>query len=93
MRTATATEGISSVCRHRAALVAEGHGNTRAFRCPYHHWTYWLDGTLPRAGDGPGPRFRQSEFGLPEFKLEIWLGFIFINFDPDAVPLAPRLAR
>ena len=37
---------MSAVCQHRAMLVAEGHGNARAFVCPYHHWTYGLDGRL-----------------------------------------------
>jgi phenylpropionate dioxygenase-like ring-hydroxylating dioxygenase large terminal subunit len=37
---------LSSVCQHRAMLVAEGAGNTRGFVCPYHHWTYDLDGRL-----------------------------------------------
>src|ERR1700712_1398709 len=35
---------MSTVCQHRAMLVAEGHGSTRAFLCPYHHWAYGLDG-------------------------------------------------
>ena len=39
-------KAFSPVCRHRAALVAEGHGNARSFRCAYHHWTYGLDGRL-----------------------------------------------
>lgn len=37
---------MSAVCRHRAMLVAEGNGNKRSFVCPYHHWTYALDGSL-----------------------------------------------
>jgi phenylpropionate dioxygenase-like ring-hydroxylating dioxygenase large terminal subunit len=84
---------LSAVCQHRAMLVAEGRGKTRTFICPYHHWTYGLDGTLvgapamERACD-----FDKSQFGLPQIRAEIWLGFVFINFDPDAAPLAPRLA-
>ena len=39
-------KALSAVCQHRAMLVAEGKGNKRAFRCPYHHWTYSLDGDL-----------------------------------------------
>ena len=35
---------MSTVCQHRAMLVAEGKGNTRSFLCPYHHWAYGLDG-------------------------------------------------
>jgi phenylpropionate dioxygenase-like ring-hydroxylating dioxygenase large terminal subunit len=87
-----AIRAFSPVCRHRAALVAEGKGNARSFRCPYHHWTYSLEGRLlgapamDRTCD-----FNTKDINLPEFKVEIWLGFIFVNFDPDAEPLAPRL--
>jgi phenylpropionate dioxygenase-like ring-hydroxylating dioxygenase large terminal subunit len=85
-------KAMSSVCQHRAMLVAEGAGNARGFVCPYHHWTYGLDGALiaaPAMEKTEG--FDRSCFGLPTFQTEVWLGFIFINFDPDAPPLAPRL--
>ncbi len=83
---------MSAVCQHRAMLLAEGKGNKRAFRCPYHHWTYSLDGNLLK---GPAMEetcdFVKEDFNLPSFQVEIWLGFIFINFDESAAPLAPRL--
>ena len=83
---------MSAVCQHRAMLVAEGKGNARAFRCPYHHWTYSLDGNLLK---GPAMErtcdFIKEDYNLPSFQVEIWLGFIFINFDDEAAPLAPRL--
>jgi phenylpropionate dioxygenase-like ring-hydroxylating dioxygenase large terminal subunit len=44
-------KAMSSVCQHRAMLVAEGHGHARGFLCPYHHWSYNLDGELV----GPRP--------------------------------------
>jgi phenylpropionate dioxygenase-like ring-hydroxylating dioxygenase large terminal subunit len=85
---------MSSVCQHRAMLVAEGSGNTRGFVCPYHHWTYALDGALVNA---PAMEqtcgFDKAAVRLPRFKVEVWLGFIFINFDADAAPLAPRLTQ
>ena len=40
---------MSSVCQHRAMLVAENHGNARGFVCPYHHWVYSLSGELVNA--------------------------------------------
>ena len=87
-------KAMSSVCQHRAMLVAEGKGNTRGFVCPYHHWVYGLDGRLVNA---PAMErtcdFDKKTVRLPEFKVETWLGFIFINFDPEAAPLAPRLAK
>jgi phenylpropionate dioxygenase-like ring-hydroxylating dioxygenase large terminal subunit len=86
-------KAMSAVCQHRAMLVAEGHGNTKAFVCPYHHWTYGLDGKLVGA---PAMErtcgFDRHAVALPEFKVEIWAGFVFVNLDADAAPLAPRLA-
>ncbi|KDU96357.1 (2Fe-2S)-binding protein [Komagataeibacter rhaeticus] len=83
---------MSSVCQHRGMLVAEGHGRKRSFVCPYHHWTYGLDGQLVAA---PAMEktcgFDKASASLPAFQVEVWEGFIFINFDPDAPPLAPRL--
>ncbi len=85
---------MSSVCQHRAMLVAEGRGNTQGFVCPYHHWSYALDGQLagaPAMGRACG--FDKKAVRLPQFKVEIWLGFLFVNFNPDAAPLAPRLRK
>ncbi len=83
---------MSAVCQHRAMLVAEGSGNTRSFMCPYHHWVYGLDGTLRSA---PAMEktcdFEKGRVFLPRFKVEVWQGFVFINFDEHAKPLAPRL--
>jgi nitrite reductase/ring-hydroxylating ferredoxin subunit len=88
-----ALKAMSAVCRHRAMLVAEGHGNLRAFRCPYHHWTYALDGQLVHAPEmDKACNFSRDSFRLPQLKHEVWNGFVFVNFDPDAPPLAPRLA-
>jgi len=85
-------KAFSSVCQHRAALVADGHGNARSFRCPYHHWTYSLDGGLLGAPRWNGRAIStRARSACRSFKLEVWLGFIFINFDPNAAPLAPRL--
>lgn len=85
-------KAMSSVCQHRGMLVAEGHGNVRGFVCPYHHWTYGLDGHLVNA---PAMErtcgFDKTAVGLPNFKVEVWQGFVFINFDHDAPALAPRL--
>ena len=84
---------MSAVCQHRAMLVAEGSGNTKGFLCPYHHWAYGLDGKLVGA---PAMNrtcdFDRAAMRLPRFRTELWQGFIFINFDDEAPPLAPRLA-
>jgi phenylpropionate dioxygenase-like ring-hydroxylating dioxygenase large terminal subunit len=84
---------MSAVCQHRAMLVAEGRGNARGFVCPYHHWSYALDGALVGApAMNRTCNFDKAENGLPAFAVEIWNGFIFVNFDAGAAPWAPRLA-
>ncbi len=87
-------KAMSAVCQHRAMLVAEGRGNARAFLCPYHHWSYSLDGALigaPAMEKTVG--FDKSKFCLPTLQVELWQGFIFVNFDLAAPPLAPRLVH
>jgi phenylpropionate dioxygenase-like ring-hydroxylating dioxygenase large terminal subunit len=84
---------MSSVCQHRAMLVAEGCGNTHGFTCPYHHWSYALDGRLVGApAMDKTIDFDKSRIRLPQFRVEVWLGFVFINLDAAAPALGPRLA-
>jgi phenylpropionate dioxygenase-like ring-hydroxylating dioxygenase large terminal subunit len=100
---------LSGICQHRGMILTEPwdgewgewfqdppdqKGNCgRAFRCPYHYWTYGLDGRLLGAPEmNKTPSFRRDDISLPKLRTEIWEGFIFVNFDPDAVPLADRLA-
>jgi phenylpropionate dioxygenase-like ring-hydroxylating dioxygenase large terminal subunit len=86
-------KAMSTVCQHRAMLVVEGRGNAKAFLCPYHHWSYSLDGNLIGApAMDKTCNFDPTKVRLAEFKLEVWLGFVFINFDLNAPPLAPRLS-
>ena len=85
---------LSAVCQHRAMQVCEGAGNDTKFTCPYHHWSYGLDGRLLGAPAMERTRdFDKSDWGLPRLRLEIWNGFVFINFDKEAEPLAPTLSR
>ncbi|MGW7824077.1 aromatic ring-hydroxylating oxygenase subunit alpha [Streptomyces puniciscabiei] len=82
---------MSSVCRHRGMVIAEGRGTCdRAFICAYHGWAYNRAGRLLGAPQEP-QRARQG-IALPQVRTEVWKGFIFVNFDQDAAPLAPRLA-
>ncbi len=87
-------KAMSAVCQHRGMLVAEGHGTVKTFLCPYHHWAFSLDGDL--VGTPAMDRtcnFDPTKFHLPQFKVEVWQGFVFVNFDRDAPPLAPRLTE
>ena len=81
----------SNVCRHRATVLAAGSGNRKTFTCPYHAWTYDLDGHLRAA-----PYMDKElvkDISLPEYVVEVWQGLVFVNLDPEAEPLAPRLAE
>lgn len=84
---------LSRVCRHRCMPVVEGTGNRRTFQCPYHLWTYALDGQLLGAPEMQHTEgFNTSHCRLPTLRSEIWEGWIFVNFDPEAAPLAPQIA-
>src|SRR5262249_42611111 len=90
---AGAVRVLSAICRHRAMPVAAGAGHTRTFVCPYHNWTYALDGRLLGAPEMTGsPGLDPAGCRLPTVRSEIWEGFVFVSFDPDARPLGPALA-
>ena len=77
-----------NVCQHRAHQLVSGTGSTRVVVCPYHAWTYELTGGL-RAGPNINSveGFDKSKICLTEVRTELFLGFIFVNLDPDAKPM------
>jgi glycine betaine catabolism A len=85
---------FANTCRHRGhELLGVGEQTTRrTVLCPYHAWTYDLDGSLRAA---PGFRdhteFRPGEHGLVELPLESWHGFLFVNGSGDAPPFAEHV--
>lgn len=86
----------SAVCRHRGAIVSEGEGKCRAFVCPYHSWTYNLQGKLVGTPGNPPPMagaegFERTDYGLTPIRSEMWGGFVFVNFDQTAKPLVEWL--
>lgn len=84
---------LVNVCQHRLAQVVEdGIGNANLFVCPYHKWTYNLDGSLRGIALQPIEGFDTKKCSMPTLRVEEWQGFIFINFDDNAEPLAPQLA-
>ena len=83
---------LSNVCRHRGSILIEGSGNTTTFVCPYHAWSYNIDGKLRRAPlIESRADFDQTECRLPTFACETWGGFIYVNLDNTALPLIPQL--
>ena len=86
--------GLVNVCRHRGHLVVEGSGCRETLQCPYHAWTYALDGTLrraPRADREPG--FDPDGLSLAPVSVGAWGPFVFVNPDPEAGPLEAALGR
>jgi choline monooxygenase len=84
---------LSNVCRHRGNTIAQGSGHATRLVCGYHAWTYGLDGQLlaaPRIAEGS--HFDRRSCRLPQFRSELWHGFIFVNLDATAAPLGPTLA-
>src|SRR5262249_12671498 len=70
--TADAVRVLSAICRHRAMPVAAGAGHTRTFVCPYHNWTYALDGRLLGAPEMTGsPGFDPAACRLPTVRSEV----------------------
>ena len=83
---------LSNVCRHRSSVIVEDKGNKKHFVCPYHAWTYANDGQLLRAPYMDKVKgFKVEGCRLPEFATEVWHGFLYVNLDGEAKPLAPRL--
>ncbi len=80
---------FSNVCRHRGSLLAEGNGTAPVIRCPYHAWTYTLDGRLHGQPEFEGvENWDRSQIHLPQYRVETWGPFVFVNQDAHAPPLA-----
>lgn len=79
-------------CLHRGTKLkpSGAEGSAQNLRCPYHGWTWRLNGELeriPSAWDLPHVEQARSKFKLPEVRVALWGGFVFINLDPDAPSL------
>ncbi len=89
-----ALKAMSNVCRHRMSTLLEGRGNTRSIVCPYHAWTYNLDGSLrgaPAMEQNQG--FCKGDYQLPDVRCEEWLGWIFVTLNPNVPPVATQLSK
>lgn len=78
-----------NVCRHHAAaVVAEPKGHAKQFRCPYHGWTYGIDGALKGMVEFDGVcNFDRARNGLMPVRVDTWENFVFVNLDGRAAPL------
>ncbi len=78
-------------CTHRGTrlLTTEGCGYNQAFTCPFHGWSWNIDGSIRNIpGRWDFPHVTEDTHGLQEVSCERWGGFVFININPDAKPLA-----
>jgi phenylpropionate dioxygenase-like ring-hydroxylating dioxygenase large terminal subunit len=88
---------MSAACPHRGTVLGEERGNVKnSFACPMHAWTFDLNGKLTGAPEmEPHASLEElrKDHCLPNLRTEVWNGFIFINLDGEAKPLAPRLKK
>lgn len=71
-----------------------GCGHTRLFLCPYHHWSFELDGQLKGCPEmHKAECFERDKTGLKSFRCEVWHGFVFLNLSGVAAPVAEQYAE
>ncbi len=81
-----------NVCRHRGTILVNEAQRRGTIQCPYHAWTYGLDGALraaPRSDEEPG--FEPEDLGLAPLAVDTWGPFVFVNPDPEAPALVEAL--
>jgi phenylpropionate dioxygenase-like ring-hydroxylating dioxygenase large terminal subunit len=87
-----ALKAFSNVCLHRMSTLLEGSGTAKVIVCPYHAWSYNLDGTLrgaPYMEHTTG--FRRQDYRLPELRCDVWEGWIYVSLDRSIESVAERL--
>ena len=83
----------SNVCLHRMSILLKDSGNTGTIVCPYHGWSYNLDGSLraaPAMTRNEG--FCKDNYRLPQIRCEEWLGWVMVTLNPDAPSPYKKLA-
>jgi phenylpropionate dioxygenase-like ring-hydroxylating dioxygenase large terminal subunit len=85
-------QAFHNSCLHRGTQLRTGPGRVEQFRCPFHGFTWNLDGTLKEIPcEWDFLHVDRQAFSLPEARTGTWGGFVFVNPDPDAAPLADYL--
>ena len=88
-----ALRAFQNVCQHRGSAICEGSGSgLTELRCPFHRWTWDLDGNLreiPSRKEFGG--IRNEDLPLPKVAVDAWGPLVFVNMDPNAAPLADWL--
>lgn len=83
------THAHANVCRHRGAKLCEesGPGSKAGITCPYHAWTYALDGRLIGTPHLAADEIDRGSLSLWGIACEVWQGFVFVNLSPTPIPL------
>jgi phenylpropionate dioxygenase-like ring-hydroxylating dioxygenase large terminal subunit len=85
---ATKIKALYNSCLHRGRKLATLNGCKKEFKCPFHGFTWNRDGSFKENPIGwDFPDIKPEEFSLPEAKVALWGGFVFVNFDLNAKPL------
>jgi phenylpropionate dioxygenase-like ring-hydroxylating dioxygenase large terminal subunit len=89
-----ALRAFTNVCRHRGSRLVDGmQGCAKKLVCPYHAWTYDLDGRLTGVPDSASyPGLDKSQHGLAPVALEVWRGFIFVRLKDEGPSVADMMA-
>jgi len=86
-------KALQNACLHRGRILRSRNGRVPEFRCPFHGFTYDLEGALKSVPcEWDFQHISKDEFTLPNAKVGTWGGFIFINMDPNCVPLEEWIA-
>ncbi len=82
-----------NVCMHRGHILTEGKGTKTIFTCPFHAWSYDMDGKLRAAGNAENVAgFNYEDFALSEVQVETLLNMVFVNLDDTAPSLRSQTA-
>ena len=88
----TEIKAFHNACLHRGRILRETGGHVSQFTCKFHGFTWRLDGTLSFVpGRWDFPQIKDEKFCLPEAKVGVWGGFVFVNLDPNATSLEDYL--
>jgi choline monooxygenase len=83
---------FANTCRHRGSELLEGKGNCKLIVCPYHSWSYELNGNLRATPEMDKTlNFNKADYGLIPITIDTWGNFLFINFDKNPEPLKKYL--
>jgi phenylpropionate dioxygenase-like ring-hydroxylating dioxygenase large terminal subunit len=94
VRTEEGLRAYYNACLHRGRQLKDHDGRCDEFRCPFHGFTWNLEGRLARIpANWDFPQVKAKDWRLPEAQVATWGGFVFINPDPDAEPLESFLGE